>query len=1080
MNINQKAKALGFSGKNAIYNGKITKKYRKFIIEKEGKVPLPDDLIYNKNTKRIVKKDVYYTKKGTLRKKYEKIGYSKVKNVIDIVESDFPDWFYNPPIPPKQVKEFYVPPFSVDYDTDTFKLLVDMIREVEPMIKNKNISISLNYYDNDDQLIHFNSWSGIMKTSKIEPDMKNVIINNSGSEGLNFFFMCGNDGMINMDEPYPNNGGFITFTTFTPIKPVQTNQQYLEGLDYHCVLNPILDYYNGLVEKAKTKPTKKKYQQVINKLVGKKLKSGICKEGLLEKYNKGLYTSDIVDLVNTLPIDIKIYSPFVIYENKQKPLFEFKTKVKAYPDKVFTYINSRINHLDILVSNNNETIELEADEMMNLLNDISITTDFFKYKKNRDGIITIIYTKDKNYRLVNDSKAIVDEFVENNNLKNNKMYNTDPFHKFILNGVHYNGCIDINEIYDEKNYIGNEKYKKFEIKKGIGKSPLDEGVDELDYNSSSDDSSDDEDISIDDEMIIDDERPYKHIDMEKAYFNFNKNPLYDEKNAFLCRCSLYSNKIPHEYAINNVGYYKIKNINFSGCEDNIESILYTMSGDEEQMPYVENGIYPHIDLKFLDMIGVKFDIIEGVYGENMNINFGDDMKKKFKNGKENQKEGVPLYSSWVGLQNSISNKNRFYIKQDKQFLEALSSDIKNIGLESNIYINTQTNEAIVNYEKDVYTHRSHITGYITAYQRTATFLQLMKIKKQDIIRVVVDGIYYRGDTPELISSFREQNQKIKSNVSGDNYISNLEKDLEPLYSYNDVEFQPVKEAILFSGAGGTGKTTLNLSMGNKLKIGYLAHSNKLCRSMKKEYPDMFACPYHWIIQDNPKLLDLVMSCNFLLIDETSTLTSNMINRIKQRTKGIPKVFMGDITHQCLPISTDEYKIEDVYKCFDEVKELTYNYRFSKCKKQTETAQTIRDMMDKNLGISEIGKYCLKQYGKISEKQLLEDVKFEDILLSSRHETKDILNVKLSKILKPKYYVLKSKNEYSTGDILFEKPKDLTPSFYEIRYCYTIHSVQGETLRDNQKLYIDTKYLHDTRVLYTAISRAKYSHQIKFF
>ena len=83
------------------------------------------------------------------------------------------------------------------------------------------------------------------------------------------------------------------------------------------------------------------------------------------------------------------------------------------------------------------------------------------------------------------------------------------------------------------------------------------------------------------------------------------------------------------------------------------------------------------------------------------------------------------------------------------------------------------------------------------------FLQMRKFKFEDIIRVCVDGIYFNGKTPELVSSFREQHQVIKMNVGGYEYIP-FRQSREKLYIEEDVELTNFSSSKLYAGAGGTG------------------------------------------------------------------------------------------------------------------------------------------------------------------------------------------------------------------------------------------------------------------------------------
>ena len=922
---------------------------------------------------------------------------------------------------------FYSSLNLTDFD---YKYWINFLRKNMNKINNKYIHITGHTLVENNDIQEIEDWNlnryFSISNNEISQDLKTVIESPNGSGASNFIF---NSNMY---------GGDIKITILSKVVASKYNQQYLDGndngLNYHCVLRPIIDYYQKLISKSKTTATQKKYQTIVNKIEGVRNKAGFYKEGLLKKYVNGLTKEDLNDLVDELPINIIINSPFYLYNKKKEPIFKATTTKKAYADKTFSYINSRLNHLDEVICNQNETIEATEEQMRILVTELKRDNIYHQYIKNRDEVPVAVFTTDYNFKLQDDSKIIIEDFEKINELENNKMFSTDIYNDYILNGVHYNETINFN-------YTKNI---------------------------------------------------YKHIDMEKAYYNFSLNPLYDKNNSFLNRICRYSNKIPFEYAINNVGYYKIDNVDLSNCDSNTQKILNKLDC------YTHGGTFPHIDLKLLHQLKVKFTIIDGVYGDNLDFKFTEDMKKKFKNGKE-CKSGISLYSSWSGQQNSMNDTSRYFISGTRKFLECIRAEMVQMGNDNDngMFIDTITLEAHIRYKKDIVAHRSHITGYITSYQRTSTILQLLTLDYSQILRVVVDGIYYTGDdmtSTQLISSFRQQNQKIKANIAGNIFCSGLEMSTIKPFIKEDIEFKPYTTNKIFIGAGGSGKTTKNLRDKGLIKIGYLAHSNKLCRSMKKDYPNIFTCPYQWLLLDNPKLENLVLKqCNVLLIDEASTLNIYQIRKIKRICKGIHLIFMGDLTHQCEPVKpqqkdgeTDEeyykkykYNIDDILKEFNEIEELKHIYRFEKCKKQRFRANLIREKMNKNIDINKIKEYCFKKYGKITHDELYKNVKYDDILLSSRHSEKDFHNKELSKILQPKYYIKKSSNEYSTGEIHFEKPK-LTPSYYDIRYCYTIHSIQGETLKDNQNLYIDSSYLNCPRVLYTAISRAKYAHQIKFF
>ena len=75
----------------------------------------------------------------------------------------------------------------------------------------------------------------------------------------------------------------------------------------------------------------------------------------------------------------------------------------------------------------------------------------------------------------------------------------------------------------------------------------------------------------------------------------------------------------------------------------------------------------------------------------------------------------------------------------------------------------------------------------------------------------------------------------------------------------------------------------------------------------------------------------------------------------------------------------------------------------------------------------------------------------------------------------KWYVTETRGDYCDGDIVYgEKPVGVKS---ERRHGYTVHCVQGETF--NETIYIDMRGMKmEPRILYTAISRARYARQIK--
>ena len=76
--------------------------------------------------------------------------------------------------------------------------------------------------------------------------------------------------------------------------------------------------------------------------------------------------------------------------------------------------------------------------------------------------------------------------------------------------------------------------------------------------------------------------------------------------------------------------------------------------------------------------------------------------------------------------------------------------------------------------------------------------------------------------------------------------------------------------------------------------------------------------------------------------------------------------------------------------------------------------------------------------------------------------------------KEKYIITNNTRDYSNGEIVYNKPEEQGIT-YKQRHAFTTHSIQGETATNN--LYICISEMFDAKMIYTALSRAKYFNQI---
>ena len=117
------------------------------------------------------------------------------------------------------------------------------------------------------------------------------------------------------------------------------------------------------------------------------------------------------------------------------------------------------------------------------------------------------------------------------------------------------------------------------------------------------------------------------------------------------------------------------------------------------------------------------------------------------------------------------------------------------------------------------------------------------------------------------------------------------------------------------------------------------------------------------------------------------------------------------------------------------------------------------------------KELLRKFNSIAEQDLITRYTVNDMVLCCSNKRKD----EFRDLLKGnKYYITKTTNKYSCGDIIITDNEIPAEFFPERRHAFTVHSIQGETCRTN--LYISPEIM-DMRMFYTAISRAQTYDQI---
>lgn len=860
--------------------------------------------------------------------------------------------------------------------------------------------------------------------------------------------------MLDMELGNVTIEGDITFifSKLTTITQQYFQQSFLDGVS-HCFFTPLISWANDCLENSKSKGAKARYQTIINKIEGKELKSGKKIIGFKEKYSKGIPEPDIGMVCEELQIGVQIDQPF-----QNKKFFEYRSMKK--PLKVFNFLNTRLNHIEeqdkehnfnYVYDNYAETKIVTRDELYELKNDFDEEETFYTYSKDFHGI-SAIRTIDKVYHLKDDYHETVKEFeYAHFNFYHYNVRKYPKLHNFIMNGTHFNGTSDF-----------------------IDTSELDAEEDVV-----------------------------KHIDLKKAYTQYKQTKYYC---GFMGKITDFR-KVDN---YNQVGYYYITHLDLSNANKKFVKL------NEKLGWFVTKNIYSKGELDCLSDMGATFKVKYGAYGIKCDFDLSDEMINK----KETVTVGdrsfkIAYYAKWVGMMASIRETRSIYMNGDDKFFQTLQTDY-------DIQVSEYDGEKRVIIPKHTINSKRHIAGQIVAYQRLVMLEQLMKMDIDKLIRICVDGIYYYEHDFESSELFVPKDKKTFRNSETARYLSHIvedkgnivESDAYELKEYEDdyggyldydyskpntiveddkqqekfmgcpidVEPRAFYKKELFLGAGGNGKTHFNLYDEGLINVVYVAPSWKLASEKYKEVKDKgIDCIVHQRLFFDPYSIQekYITRWNNYIIDEASMIVEGIKQYVFKMVLG-KIVFCGDIGYQLPPVvqatktmcRADKLK-EMNEKGFDNVRTLKKNYRV-KCDKLMELLLCIRKCIKCNNQATRLeGMNMLKSYCKLIDNEELKKIyKKEDTIICSEK----VLMNEYTEMFKDieKYRVLDNTRDYCNGDIVFEKIKKVKT---ELRHGFTIHSVQGVTIPKDNKLFIDTRKIKSLKMLYTALSRAKYINQI---
>lgn len=543
-----------------------------------------------------------------------------------------------------------------------------------------------------------------------------------------------------------------------------------------------------------------------------------------------------------------------------------------------------------------------------------------------------------------------------------------------------------------------------------------------------------------------------HIDMKKAYANFKTCAQYC---GFLGKITDFR----QTDKIQGVGMYRITDLDLTGCSERFQTY------NKKMKIYFTNNVYCSPELEMLRSRGATFKIVSGCWGvKPLDFEFSADML-------ESKNNGTSYYARWTGLVDSHQRNRNIFMPCTKEFFGVVSANCKF----SKFFGGT----AMVSYEKTHNYHLGHVVAFITAYQRLNVIEQLLEIDPVNVLRVCVDGIYYYGEC-ELKNVFRVKEDRNFANLAASSYVSrarvrNLIKRVfeDGWKVFEKREKNAARESYgteLHLGAGGCGKTHFNCTDRGLVRPLFIAPSWKLAISKKKEL-DMNVSVWARALSDDPEKISAIRRFNVLIIDEVSMLSDHQKLQFFSQYGDMKIIMCGDLGFQLPCITGDEMEPTG----FANIVRHETDHR---CKDPLlrQLKDGLRMMIANGFPRAQINEWTVEQFKTfdqvITPTEMAARYCVSDMILAGTNSVKDAYT-KLCSTAGQKWYITENNRLHQNGEIVIGEKPEMCKS--ELRHCFTAHSIQGETAE--AKLFIDAATMFDSRMFYTAVSRARKLEQI---
>lgn len=439
----------------------------------------------------------------------------------------------------------------------------------------------------------------------------------------------------------------------------------------------------------------------------------------------------------------------------------------------------------------------------------------------------------------------------------------------------------------------------------------------------------------------------------------------------------------------------------------------------------------------------------GCWGSRFDFDYSDEML-------ENKR-----YCIWSGKNGMQFDSNIYTFKGDKKWCAHLKAELGN----DNVFYFAEKALIACKVNNKVSYTRHHILAFITAYTRINMFEIMRKIPSCQLIKVMLDGLYFRGEVPDITIPHKK-NKELKIHLGFREfwyYPSTVDVSKWPEYK------KDFDGRCVLAGAGGTGKTHTILTDKGFINPHYIVPMHTLGVEIKNKYSVNYDTMHKFIGKGCVSRRDeSTLVPSIILIDELTMHNGDDISKAIDMYPESLIFVAGDIDKkqwfQCrngndgqmnelwMPQDWRYVFFENDFRSLDnELRQFKLDVR-----EQMRLVFTDGGIDD----AQRIRQWVVSNYPTIKLEEAIANFKEGDIWIAGTHATNKNLLEKgiLSGYIKNKQIVY-------------------TPEGADKRGSFTIHSFQGLTISD-KKVFISMDNF-EYAMFYTAISRVRHFNQLIF-